>query len=222
MAIPGYTDYRFRLAAGNSWHPGGLSLTRHGLELCRFPKGSAVLDIGCGTGETLKLLRSLSINAIGLDTINHAHGDLPVTVGDASSPPFGDRSFDGIVCECVLSLLPSPEEAVLSFGRILKSGGRLMLSDVYVQENDISAFPRLPSSSCLQGALPRSKTELFLNKAGLRLVLFEDHPEELKELAAKLIWYGGISLEDACIRSASGRRWGYGLWIAEKASVPDC
>ena len=218
MEIPCYTDPRFRRAAGDSWHPGGLALTRRGLELCRFARGAVVLDIGCGKGETLRLLRSLPLDAVGLDKENQASSDLPVFEGDASSPPFADGTFDGIVCECVLSLLPAPDKALGAFCRMLKSGGRLMLSDVYAQEGGKEArLPRPEPGSCLEGALPRSLLEDLLKQAGLRIVFFEDHPEALREFAAKLIWYGGVPLKSLCPASGCGIRPGYGLWIAEKA-----
>ncbi len=221
MAIPDYTDPRFRLAAGSSWHPGGLELTKRGLELCRFPEGAHVLDIGCGRGETLKLMQGLKLNAVGLDKNRYAPDGLPVIEGDASAPPFAEGSLDGIVCECVLSLLPSPEKALASFRRILKPGGLLLLSDLYLPDDPGRGLTtRQAPSSCFEGAPGKKALERILAGSGFEIIHFEDHPEALKDLAAKLIWYGGISLKDACFASGCSSRPGYGLWIGERKETP--
>ena len=44
----------FQRAAGETWRPGGLALTRRALELgarcCGFAPGARLLDMGCGAG----------------------------------------------------------------------------------------------------------------------------------------------------------------------------
>jgi len=172
-------------------------------------------------GETLRLMLGRGLDAVGLDHERHAPEALPVVEGDACDPPFEDASFDGVVCECVLSLLPSPAKALAAFRRILKPEGRLLLSDLYLPEGGGSSGPARPAPpSCLDGAMSREKTEACLAGAGFRTLVFEDHPEALKELAARLIWYGGISLRDACPAAGGSGRPGYGLWIAARDAVP--
>ncbi len=34
-------------------------------------------------------------------------------------------------CECVLSLIPNKEKAILEFKRVLTKGGKLIISDLY-------------------------------------------------------------------------------------------
>ena len=96
-----------------------------------------------------------------------------------------------------------------------------------------SALPS-PGSSCLAGARTRQKTERLLTEHGFALLHFEDHTASLKELAARLLWYGnesvcgflrgGRSAEVGAFRDCAcgslrpgGLRYGYGLWIAAPA-----
>jgi SAM-dependent methyltransferase len=61
----------FQRAAGGTLRPGGLALTRRGLDLCArlcgLEAGALVLDLGCGTGATLHLLHELGYRGLGLD-----------------------------------------------------------------------------------------------------------------------------------------------------------
>ena len=44
-------------------HPGGEAQTLHLLEYVKFRKGMEALDLGAGEGETVRILKSLGINA---------------------------------------------------------------------------------------------------------------------------------------------------------------
>src|SRR6266849_9690 len=49
---------------------------------------------------------------------------------DAERLPFGDRSFDAILCECAFCTFPNKQTAAGEFSRVLKPGGHLGLSDL--------------------------------------------------------------------------------------------
>ena len=238
-----YASPLFQQIAGGTWRPGGLALTRHALELCAFPPRSEILDIGCGQGASLALLRELGMNGTGLDNTCSLTEDFPFVRADAQDPPFPDASFDGILCECVLSLLPDAEQALRRFVSILRPKGKLLLSDLYLrQETTILPDKAWIGSSCLAGARTRQGLERLLQKSGFDLLHTEDHTACLKELAARLLWYGDASLKNllhrkndaaealrgpagscACgaVRSG-GLRYGYGLWIATPSSRSVC
>ena len=213
-ALVSYADESFQQAAGDTWRPGGLELTRHALGICQFRQGASILDIGCGKGATLLLLRDLGFSGTGLDKTRHVPLDVPFVQGDASAPPFAAASFDGLICECVLSLLPRPDEAIKKFAVLLKEGGRLIMTDVYLRSGPERCSGKA-SSSCLDGARRRPSIEQGLASAGFRILTFEDHSEELKRFAATLIWYG--SMPRCCLtpHGEAGLRYGYGMWIAE-------
>lgn len=232
-SVPLYASKAFQRIAGDVWRPGGTNLTRHALDLCAFAPGADILDVGCGKGASLVLLRSLGLNGTGLDRERALEEDFPFVQADAGNPPLPDASFDGILCECVLSLLPDAGAALQRFARILRPEGRLVLSDLYVRSNPLLSVAPSPGSSCLSGARTRQELEVLLEQSGLVLLHFEDHTASLKDLAARLLWYGDESL-CALLRGKSategderlpgscacgsprpgGTRYGYGLWIA--------
>ena len=49
--------------------------------------------------------------------------------GDAEHLPFGDASFDTVVCALSLCTIPSPAAAIGEMKRVLVPGGRLLLLD---------------------------------------------------------------------------------------------
>ena len=228
----------FQRVAGEVWRPGGPELTRRALELaarhCGLAPGARLLDLGCGPGASLELLAGLGYRPLGLD--RHAHAAwgkraagaarIPAVIflrADAARPPLADNSVDAVLCECVLSLLPDPLDALRGCRRILRPGGALLLSDLFrhgdmLEEGGASLAP--PEFGCLAGARSRAFWEGLLVRAGFVPRCFEDHSRALVEMAARLLWYGADAapewLRGGC--ACGGRRGavGYGLWIAQK------
>lgn len=228
----------FQRVAGEFWRPGGPELTRRALELaarhCGLAPGARLLDLGCGPGASLELLAGLGYRPLGLDRRAHAAwgkraagaARIPAVIflrADAVRPPLVDNSVDAVLCECVLSLLPDPLDALRGCRRILRPGGALLLSDLFlhgdmVEEGGVSPLP--PEPGCPAGARSRAVWEGLLVRAGFVPHCFEDHSRALVELAARLLWYGADAvperLRGGC--ACGGRRGsvGYGLWIAQK------
>ncbi len=228
----------FQRVAGEIWRPGGPELTRRALELaarrCGLAPGARLLDLGCGPGASLELLAGLGYLPLGLDRRTHAAWAKraagaersPAVIflqGDAACPPLADNSVDGVLSECVLSLLPDPLDALRGCRRTLRPGGALLLSDLFrhgdmLEEGGASLAP--PESGCLAGARSRAVWEGLLVRAGFVPRCFEDHSRALVEMAARLLWYGADAapewLRGGC--ACGGRRGavGYGLWIAQK------
>ena len=212
----------FQQASGPALRPGGLALTAHGLDLCGFAPGARVGDLGCGQGATLALLQRRGCLAVGLDTdlgfLGQARKHGPVLRAQAQALPFPGAGLDGLICECVLSTLDRPEAALAEMTRVLRPGGRLLLTDLYLRE----AASGSPVPGCLSGAVSRHEIEARLLAAGLRPLVFEDHGRALRELAGRLIfahgslelfWRQALGRDCACpdLRAVS-----YGLIIAEK------
>jgi hypothetical protein len=67
-----------------------------------------------------------------------------------------------------------------------------------------------------KGAASREQVEEWLSAHGFATLLWEDHTQLLKELAARLILAGG-SLEGLCCTTkGAGQRPGYYLLVARK------
>ncbi len=52
-----------------------------------------------------------------------------LTEGDAQALPFGDATFDTVVCTWAMCSVPDERATVLEMRRVLKPGGRLILVD---------------------------------------------------------------------------------------------
>ena len=232
----------FQRAAGETWRPGGLALTRRALELgarcCGFAPGARLLDMGCGAGASLEFLAGRGYRLLGLDRRGHANwaeraGRDAATAflrADAARLPLAEGCLDGVLCECVLSLLPDPLAALRDCHRALRPGGALLLSDLFrradMTEGEGGPAPRLAcreGTYCLDGARPRAEWGGLLARAGFLLHCFEDHSPALADLAARLVWYGAGAAPHwlrggcTCGGVSSGRgAFGYGLWIAQK------
>ena len=84
--------------------------------------GGTVLDLGAGLRPFAGLLPGRSI---ALDRRSRPDVDL---VGDAHHLPFGDATLDAIVCTEVFEHLLDPPAAADEIVRVLKPGGRLVLT----------------------------------------------------------------------------------------------
>jgi ubiquinone/menaquinone biosynthesis C-methylase UbiE len=55
---------------------------------------------------------------------------------ECSDAIFSSFSFDGVLMECTLSLINLPDEALHEAYCVLKKGGKLYLSDLYIKDPD--------------------------------------------------------------------------------------
>ena len=198
---------------GPCLHPGGEALSRRLLALCAFPAGARVLDAGCGPGATLGLLKESGLDAVGVDREERMLGQAslrgPAARGELEALPFGDESFDGAVCECVLSQQNRLSGVLAEIARVLKPAGVLGVTDLYALEGDNTA--RCGPGSCRDGAVPAAEMERAFLDHDLQPRFFEDHRKALRECAARLVWAGILEGD-----GAGSRRLGYGLWICRK------
>jgi SAM-dependent methyltransferase len=168
-------------------HPGGLDLTERMIDLCRFSEGDALLDVGCGAGQTVRFLRETHrLNAMGIDpALSHpreqAAPGLPIWHGNAHELPFPPESLHGILCECSFSLFDRPESVLEVFVRALKPGGRLLISDLYARARPAQM------SGLVQRLHTRETLCGWIAAQGLDLLTFEDHSRALKALALQMI-----------------------------------
>jgi SAM-dependent methyltransferase len=191
---------KLRTVVGDAIRPGGLALTERAAAYCNFAKGDRIVDIGCGWGTTLRYLQEHhGLQVCGIDASDRlfsGNHNLPVVQADAEHLPLGDSFFDGIFCECVLSLLPSPDNALLEFHRVLHPGDWVVLSDIYLQNPDsislneaaIGLRPLNDRPTCLSGAVAESAWIARVKECGFELLLWEDHSAHLRELAARIVW----------------------------------
>ncbi len=192
--------------------PGGLDLTARALELAKqiqpLAQGARMLDVGCGAGHTIRFLQEQGFEAYGIDTDTLTQ---PHACASATHLPFQDATFQAIVCECVLSVVPHAPTALKEFWRVSatdSSKALLLLSDVFSTNEASAKSQNLPEEPFTQKQL-----ELYLRHAGWHIQHFEDHSHSLKAFAAQLAWHG------LCLPKLGQGCYGYGLWIATKDAL---
>lgn len=94
--------------------------------------GQRVLDAGCGDGQVTATMTAAG-TVVGLDFSRtmaaRARGrGLHTVCGDLTAPPFALGSFDVVVCAEAMTLLPEPLAALPGLARLVKPGGRLVIS----------------------------------------------------------------------------------------------
>jgi len=97
-----------------------------------------VLDAACGTGRYSARLAARGHHVIGVDQSDAmlaiARRKLPQATfcrGDLRSLPVDDDSVDAVVCALALVHLSDLSAALAEFRRVLRPGGRLIVSDVH-------------------------------------------------------------------------------------------
>lgn len=96
-----------------------------------LPRGSRVLEAGCGPGHLVRALRQLGYVADGIDyqvaVVQRAKSllpDLPILVGDVRSLPVKNGAYDGYVCIGVVEHdQEGPIRALREARRVLRTGG---------------------------------------------------------------------------------------------------
>jgi ubiquinone/menaquinone biosynthesis C-methylase UbiE len=98
-----------------------------------------VLEVAIGTGRNLPhypagaavtgIELSPAMLAIARQRATGLGRDVNLHEGDAEHLPYGDASFDTVVCALSLCTIPSPAAAISEIKRVLVPGGRLLLLD---------------------------------------------------------------------------------------------
>jgi ubiquinone/menaquinone biosynthesis C-methylase UbiE len=186
---------------GDSFHPGGTRLTERLGELLTLTPESHVLDVASGRGTSaFQLAKTFGCNVTGIDLSEEnvrlaavetpqrgLTGRVSFQLGDAERLPFGDETFDAIICECAFCTFPSKTIAALEFYRVLKPGGQLGLSDLTRTETTIPGLEGLLSwIACIGDALPAERYVAILQQAGLQVPLVEDYSDALIEMVQQI------------------------------------
>jgi len=117
--------------------------------LGRLEPGERVLDLGSGAG-TDSLVAALMVGELGSVTgidmtpemvakAQSGAAELGVSnvtfvEGEAEELPFGDASFDVLISNGVIDLIPDKDAVFSSIYRVLVPGGRIQVADVTIQQ----------------------------------------------------------------------------------------
>ena len=121
------------------FHPGGADLTREAAKNAGWKAGDRILDVGCGDGTSMRLLRDeLGIKPVGCDRdkailarAKELDGTLQLRQTDGLCLDFPSLYFDGALLECSFSLMNRHDELLHELYCILKPGATFAMTDLY-------------------------------------------------------------------------------------------
>lgn len=135
--------------------PGGKIATDWLIANGDFRKTKKVLEVGCNTATTaIEIANQFGCQVIGIDLdpealekarqniAEHKLDELvSVQQADTTQLPFEDNSFDIVINEAMLTMLPeeAKKQAILEYFRVLKPNGFLLTHDVMLNADKLNA-----------------------------------------------------------------------------------
>jgi SAM-dependent methyltransferase len=153
--------------------------------LASLKEGETVLDLGSGAGfDCFLAARQVgeSGRVIGVDMTpemiekaranarKSEYTNVEFRLGEIENLPAADSSIDAIISNCVINLAPDKSKVFGEAYRVLKPGGRIMVSDIVLNKalpeaikNSIEAYV-----GCISGASLESDYLAYIKAAGFK------------------------------------------------------
>lgn len=130
--------------------PGGREGTDRIIEACCLTEDTKVLEVAPNMGTTaIHLAKTFGCQVTGVDinveSVRKAQANIEkegleelvsIQHGNATSLPFEDNSFDVVINEAMLTMLPHElkQKAIAEYCRVLKPGGTLATHDLLIKQ----------------------------------------------------------------------------------------
>jgi SAM-dependent methyltransferase len=195
-------------------------------------EGETVLDLGSGGGLDCFLAAQRvgpTGRVIGLDMTPEmiararanaekgGYRNVEFWQGEIEALPVGDASVDVVISNCVLNLVPNKARAFREIYRVLKPGGRMMVSDI-VLNRELPALVRRVGAlytACVGGAIGRDEYLRLLGEAG-----FEDVEITGETDAVELLLHSPDSMSKALRFLGAARLKGWAVSAKVQARKP--
>jgi SAM-dependent methyltransferase len=156
--------------------------------LAELRKGATVLDLGSGAGFDC-FLAALKVGkkgrVIGVDMTEqmvrkarenarkYGHNNVEFRLGDIEKLPVEDSSVDYIISNCVINLAPDKQKVFREAYRVLRKGGRLLVSDIVLLKK---LTPKQKADKgllvgCVSGAELKDKYLRMMEDAGFKVTV---------------------------------------------------
>jgi len=153
--------------------------------LASLREGEVVLDLGSGAGFDCFLAASAvgpEGKVIGVDMTpdmiekargnaeKGGYGNVEFRLGEIENLPVADHSVDAVLSNCVINLSPDKEKVFSEAYRILKPGGRVMISDIVLTRDlpEAIAGSLAAYAGCVAGAIRKEEYLRLMEEAGFR------------------------------------------------------
>lgn len=172
--------------------------------------GETVLDLGSGGGfDAFLAAQEVGVNGhvIGVDMtptmvskarVNAQKGEfnqVEFRLGEIEHLPVADCSVDVIISNCVINLSPDKAQVFREMFRVLKTGGRLAISDVVATVELPESMRNDPylHSACVGGAVTIDVLKQVMQQAGFKNIRIEPKDESREFISD---WVPGKKVED--------------------------
>jgi arsenite methyltransferase len=174
--------------------PGGANLglgCGNPVALASLREGEIVLDLGSGAGlDCFLAANKVGENGrvIGVDMTPEmlekardnarqgGYANVEFRLGEIENLPVADSSVDVVISNCVINLVPDKARAFKETFRVLKPGGRLMVSDIVILKELPEAIKNSIAGyiGCLSGAIMKDEYIEAVKEAGFQEVRVVD------------------------------------------------
>jgi len=155
--------------------------------LASLKEGETVLDLGSGGGIDVFLaakkvgtigkvigvdMTEEMVNRAKATSVKHGYKNVEFRLGEIENLPIEDGSVDVVISNCVINLSPDKEKVFQEAYRVLKIGGRIMISDI-VTEGELPDEVKKSFDAwagCVAGALQKTQYIKTIRAAGFRKV----------------------------------------------------
>jgi ubiquinone/menaquinone biosynthesis C-methylase UbiE len=143
-----------------------------------------LLDVGCGTGNLLKLISTrYDVQISGVDltpkmlniTRIKLGDEADLKVADSEELPFDNDKFDMVVCTDSFHHYPHPEKVLAEIRRVLQQDGMLLIADPYIPtplRQLVNLYFKLSRSGDVK-IYPESDIRKLLEEAGFISIEYE-------------------------------------------------